>query len=61
MGAIVPIVIVVVFWLIVGIFAVTVFRRWLHIPTEAEMEEQHGHEAHAAETKEDKVEQTAAH
>lgn len=60
MGAIVPIVIVVVFWMIVGVFAVALFRRWLHVPTEAELEMAHGHGAHAAEAREDKVEQTAA-
>lgn len=62
MGEIVPILIVVVFWVIVGIFAVALFRRWLHVPTETEMEMEmeHGHGAHAAQAEEDKVKQTAA-
>lgn len=61
MGPVVPILIVVIFWMIVGVFAITLFRRWLRVPTE--MEEEHAHEAHAAHeatAAEDRVEQTAA-
>lgn len=60
MGAIVPILVVVIFWMIVGVFAVALFRHWMQAPTEAELEMAHGHGAHAAEAREDKVEQTAA-
>lgn len=59
MGVVVPILIVVIFWMIVGVFAVTIFRRWLRVPTEAEVEQEH--ESHEAEAHKDKeLEQTAA-
>ena len=65
MGAVVPVLIVVIFWMIVGAFSVALFRRWLRVPTEAEVEEahEHGHEheQHEAMAEEDKVEQAAAH
>jgi hypothetical protein len=49
--------------MIVGVFAVALFRHWLRVPTEAEVEEAHGHEheQHEAVAEEDKVEQAAAH
>jgi len=63
MGAVVPVLLVVIFWMIVGVFAVMLFRHWLRVPTEAEVEEAHGHDQHeaAVEAEEDKVEQAAAH
>lgn len=63
MGAVVPVLLVVIFWMIVGVFAVALFRHWLRVPTEAEVEEAHGHEheQHEAVAEEDKVEQAAAH
>ncbi|MGH2516795.1 MAG: hypothetical protein ACRDHP_14170 [Ktedonobacterales bacterium] len=61
MGPVVPILVVVIFWMIVGGFAVSLFRRWLRVPTEMEAEHAHeAHEAHETEAREDKVEQTAA-
>jgi hypothetical protein len=59
MGPVVPILIVIIFWMILGVFALTIFRRWLLIPTEAEMEAEH--ESHATEAKEEQVERAAAH
>ena len=59
MGPVVPILIVIIFWMILGVFALTIFRRWLLIPTEAEMEA--GHDPHATEANEETVEQVAAH
>lgn len=44
MGAVVPILIVVAFWIVVFFFNFGVFTRWLKAPTEAEieaMEDQH--------------------
>lgn len=44
MGAVVPVLIVVAFWIVVFFFAFGVFKMWLKTPTEAEieaMEEQH--------------------
>lgn len=44
MGAVVPILIVVAFWVVVFFFAFGIFKQWLKTPTEAEieaMEEQH--------------------
>ena len=65
MGAVVPVLLVVIFWMIVGVFAVALFRHWLRVPTEAEVEEAqvqgHGHEQHEEVAEEDKVEQAAAH
>lgn len=67
MGAVVPVLIVVIFWMVVGAFSVALFRRWLRVPTETEVEEahghrhEHGHEQHEAMAEEDKVEQAAAH
>ncbi len=49
MGAVVPILIVVAFWIVVFFFAFGIFKVWLKTPTEAEieaLEEQH----HAAPT-----------
>ncbi len=57
MGAVVPVLIVVIFWAMVFVFAFGSYRRWLKVPTESEMEAQHEAEAHAAE---DKVEEPAA-
>jgi hypothetical protein len=51
MGAVVPVLIVVTFWMIVGVIAVWFFGRALRVPTEMEMEaqlEQAVHAAHAA-------------
>jgi len=56
MGSVVPILIVVVFWVLVGIFAVAIFRRWLNLPSETEIEAGHGHA-----TQQDTLEQTVAH
>ena len=61
MGAVVPILIVVIFWMITGVLAVGIFRRWLRVPTEAEVEYAHeSHAAHGAGAEEGKVEQVAA-
>lgn len=65
MGAVVPVLAVVIFWSIVFIFAFAAYRRWLKVPTESELEQQHEAEAHAAadhvDNAEEKVEQPAAH
>lgn len=61
MGAVVPVIAVVIFWAIVFVFAFGSYRRWLKVPTESEMEAEHEAEMHAAEDKaEDKIEQPAA-
>jgi hypothetical protein len=52
MGAVVPVVIVVAFWMIVGVIAVWFFKQALSVPTEMEIEaahEQAAHQAHTAE------------
>lgn len=60
MGAVVPVLVVVIFWTIVFVFAFWSYRRWLKVPTESEIEKAHEAEAHVAEdVTEDKVEQPA--
>lgn len=62
MGAVVPVLAVVIFWAIVFVFAFASYRRWLKVPTESELEQEHEAEAHATDDKaEEKVEQPAAH
>lgn len=67
MGAVVPVLVVVIFWVIVFVFAFASYRRWLKVPTEAELEQEHETEAHETEAHavgdvtEDKVEQPAGH
>lgn len=62
MGAVVPVLAVVIFWAIVFVFAFGAYRRWLRVPTESEIEAEHEADAHAVEdTAVDKVEQPAAH
>jgi hypothetical protein len=63
MGAVVPVLIVVAFWMVVGVVAVWFFGRFLSIPTEMEVEAQLEQAAHA-EHKEHAAESgvtTAAH
>lgn len=52
MGAVVPIVIVIAFWIVVFFFNFSIFTRWLKTPTEAEIEaiEEQRHAAEAATT-----------
>ena len=58
-----PILLVVIFWVLVGVFSVVLFRRWLHVPTEAELElaREHAHGTHVTEAEKNKVEQTVKH
>ena len=61
MGAVVPVLVVVIFWAVVFVFAFGAYRRWLRVPTESELEAQHEAETHVVEdAAEDKVEQPAA-
>lgn len=62
MGAVVPVLAVVIFWAIVFVFAFWSYRRWLQVPTESELEHEHEVAAHTEQDKtEDKIEQPAAH
>ena len=47
MGELGPILLVVAFWMILGIASFAAFRIWLKVPTEMEIEA--AHEAHTAE------------
>lgn len=61
MGAVVPVLAVVIFWAIVFLFAFGAYRRWLKVPTESELEQEREAETHAMDDKaEEKVEQPAA-
>lgn len=61
MGAVVPVLVVVIFWTVVFVFAFASYRRWLKVPTESELEAEHEAGTHAAEDRAaDKVEQPAA-
>ena len=44
---ILPIILVIAFWILLGIFAVWFSRRALHAPTEGELEAQHAESVHA--------------
>ncbi len=44
---ILPIILVILFWILLGIFAVWFTRRALHAPTEGELEAQHAESVHA--------------
>ncbi len=50
MGEVIPVLIVVIFWMVMGVFALWFFRRALSVPTEMEVEAQIEHALHEAHT-----------